>query len=648
MLHVLLAAALCAAAFALPAVAGPPLEVYGRLPTLEQVLVSPDGTRLAYVRPEGESRKIVVQNLVDGKVLAAVGVGDDKLRDLSWLGNSHIVFSTSNTRKIHSNNASVYFAGRAEVAQTRVYDIEARTFQLVLDMVENTGNFTNSVRVRVTEGKPSLYVVGLRFSGSESYQSLFRVDVLGGATRLLDSGPSAGDIDTGWVLDAAGNAIARTEHDAKDGRWRLLIKAGSKWSPVLVEMAPVDAPWIVGLGVEPGTLLLGRLEDGEAVYRTLSLPTGQLGEPLDLKNGVRGWILDDVTRRVIGLVENDAGNTVTFFAPADQTAWNKIKRAFPADRVTLESWSDSRRQMVVRVEGPKTGAAYMFVDLATGRASMVDDMQAGLGPDNLSNPALIRYKAQDGLEIPAVLTLPRGRDPKGLPLVVMPHGGPESYDSVGFDWWSQALASRGYAVLQPNFRGSSGYGEAFTAAGYGQWGRKMQTDLSDGVKHLSTQGTIDPKRVCIVGASYGGYAALAGVALEPAVYRCAVSLAGVSDLQRMVIWWQGRSGSERNPRIRYWRRFLGVEDGDESKLKAYSPLDQVGSIKAPVLLIHGKDDLVVPFEQTQRMADALTAAGKPVELVTLKAEDHWLSRGATRIQMLQATVAFLEKANPPN
>ena len=641
-------AALCAVLFALPAVAAPPLEVFGRLPTLEQVEVSPDGTKLAYVRPEGESRKIMVQSLVDGKMLAAVGVGAEKLRKLFWVGNGRIAFSTSTTSRIRSNSSSVEFTGRSEIWQTRVYDLEKRTFQLVLDKTPGVGNFTNGgVHVRVAEGVPSIYAVGLRISGVDSLQSLYRVDVAGGPTRLLDSGPSIGDISTDWVLDGSGAAIAKTEYDRKDGDWRLLVRVGPKWYPVLAETAPLEEPTVVGLGPAPDTLLLARLEDGHQVFKPVSLKTGKLGEPLELKNGVLEFLFDGVTRRIIGVVENDDAHTMTFFAPEDQAGWNKIKRAFPGERVTLESWSDNRKQVVVKVQGPKTGAAYMFVDLAAGRASMVDDIQTGLGPDEISTATMISYKAADGLEIPAILTLPKGRDPKSLPLVVMPHGGPQSFDTLDFDWWSQALASRGYAVLQPNFRGSDGYGPAFTAAGYGEWGRRMQTDLSDGVTHLAGQGIIDPKRVCIAGGSYGGYAALAGVALQPGVYRCAVAVSGISDLHRFLMWKRGNLGGGRNDTLRFWRRFMGVEGEDESGLGAYSPALQVAAIKAPVLLIHGKDDLVVPFEQTQLMADALTAAGKPVELVTLKAEDHGLSRGATRIQMLQATVDFLEKNNPP-
>src|SRR5262249_22277991 len=147
----------------------------------------------------------------------------------------------------------------------------------------------------------------------------------------------------------------------------------------------------------------------------------------------------------------------------------------------------------------------------------------------------ITYEAADGMKIPAYLTLPAGRPASKLPLVVLPHGGPASRDTADFDWWAQAIAAQGYAVLKPNYRGSTIRQEVLSC-GYGQWGRKMQTDLSDGVRYLAKQGVIDPARVCIVGASYGGYAALAGVTIDPGVYRCAVSVAGLSDLKLMLKW----------------------------------------------------------------------------------------------------------------
>jgi dipeptidyl aminopeptidase/acylaminoacyl peptidase len=256
----------------------------------------------------------------------------------------------------------------------------------------------------------------------------------------------------------------------------------------------------------------------------------------------------------------------------------------------------------------------------------------------------VAFNAADGTPLTGYLTIPNVADPKNLPLVVFPHGGPAARDELEFDWWAQAMASRGYAVLQVNYRGSSGFGRKFLEAGYGEWGRKMQTDLSDGVAWLASQGTVDPKRVCIAGASYGGYAALAGAALQPGVYRCAVSVSGPSELGRMVAW--ARENHSLTAQ-RYWLRFMGADGVHDQALADISPADHAGAVTAPVLLIHGRDDAVVPFEQSQIMADALRRAGKTVDLVPLDHEDHYLSSGATRLQMLRAVIDFLQKNNPP-
>jgi dipeptidyl aminopeptidase/acylaminoacyl peptidase len=261
---------------------------------------------------------------------------------------------------------------------------------------------------------------------------------------------------------------------------------------------------------------------------------------------------------------------------------------------------------------------------------------------------IVVYKAADGLEIHGVLTLPPGRSPKDLPLVVIPHGGPQSHDSLGFDWQAQAFANHGYAVFQPNFRGSDGYGLAFRNAGFGQWGRKMQTDISDGVAELARQGVIDPKRACIFGGSYGGYAALAGVTVQQGLYRCAVSYSGVTDLHSMFAfvyppWFDGQSAGSR-----YMRKFFGVEFLDDPVLRKYSPAKLADHADAPILLIYGEDDSVVPVDQSLEMERALRAAGKPVEILSIKGEDHWLSKDATRKQVLGAALAFVQKYNPPD
>jgi dipeptidyl aminopeptidase/acylaminoacyl peptidase len=337
-----------------------------------------------------------------------------------------------------------------------------------------------------------------------------------------------------------------------------------------------------------------------------------------------------------------------FFEQQGADAWVAITDAFPDSSPSIASWSDDRQKIVLRLSTANKAPRFVLVDLAAGKSQSIGAVYEGIADGDVSPIRPFRYKASDGLEIAGYLTLPHGGNSKGLPLVVLPHGGPASRDVLGFDWMAQALASRGYAVMQPNFRGSDGYGWAFMAAGFGEWGGKMQSDLSDGVKRLVADGVIDPARVCIVGASYGGYAALAGVAFEPSVYRCAASIAGPTDLKRFLQSTVTAAGSKNNATLRYWDRFMGVNGSGDPRLEKISPALHAEDIKAPVLLIHGRDDTVVPFNQSQLMADAMKKAGRPASLITLKGEDHWMSRSETRMEMITSLVTFLEEHNPPN
>lgn len=196
-------------------------------------------------------------------------------------------------------------------------------------------------------------------------------------------------------------------------------------------------------------------------------------------------------------------------------------------------------------------------------------------------------------------------------------------------------------MLQPNFRGSTNNDDAFMNAGNGEWGKKMQTDISDGLNHLAAEGIIDPKRVCIMGASYGGYAAMAGVTLQNGIYKCSVAVAGVSDLNLFVNREARESGNARELRDA-WLKMMG----DRRELGQVSPRSFADRADSPLLLIHGVDDTVVPIQQSQVMADALKAKGKPYEFVVLDGEDHWLSRGETRLRMLSKAMKFVQTHNP--
>ncbi|HPA39931.1 MAG TPA: S9 family peptidase, partial [Phenylobacterium sp.] len=323
-----------------------------------------------------------------------------------------------------------------------------------------------------------------------------------------------------------------------------------------------------------------------------------------------------------------------------------LAKAFKGKTVTVSEWSADRTRFLVRVNGQGAPGAWYLFDRARKELSPIGEEYPELKDAALGTTRWITYKARDGLEIPAYLTLPPGAvDGRKLPLIVMPHGGPVARDDDDFDWLTQFLATRGYAVLRPQFRGSAGFGRAFEDAGRGEWAGKMQTDLLDGIAAVAASNTIDPARVCIFGWSFGGYAALAGVSMHPEAYKCAASMAGVSDLG-LLITEQLRVSGDDSWGLRSLRRML--DDASSEKILQTSPVQHVAEIRAPVLLMHGDQDGSVDYEQSQRMASALKAAGKPVEFVTFKNEDHFLLRSAPRTQLLETLGAFLAKNLPVN
>jgi dipeptidyl aminopeptidase/acylaminoacyl peptidase len=495
--------------------------------------------------------------------------------------------------------------------------------------------------VRTVDGKPVLFLQGVHFADNKGSLCLFAIDLEVDTSRMVEEGTP----DTRqWVIGADGNAVAQALWNPTSGRWSLKTKVKGYWRENKAQVALSEPPFVAGLGRDGHSALVEEIRDGEGVVREVSAD-GVWSDPLKIQEG-EAPIFDPAHHNLIGydaLVGED--QRYTFFDAHDTQVWQAVRKAYANQLVRLVSWSDDRKNIVIEADSPELGPGYALVNLETHHADWIGNRYENLGPNDISPVKTVRFKAQDGTPLGAYLTVPKGKDAKNLPLIVFPHGGPASRDGPGFNWWAQAMASRGYAVLQVNFRGSNGFGWNFLRAGFGEWGRKMQTDLSDGVRYLAAEGTIDPKRVCIVGASYGGYAAMAGPTLDPGVYRCAVAYAGISDMRSFTPWQrdQGGDGTER-----YLLRFLGAEGLRDPTLATISPASHVDKVTVPMLLIHGKDDTVVPMRQSVIMANALRAAGKPVELVQLDSTDHWLSRGDTRLSMLQATVAFLEKNNPPN
>jgi dipeptidyl aminopeptidase/acylaminoacyl peptidase len=616
----------------------PPPGLYGRLPFLEDVILSPDGAKIAFVRTLGDQRDLVIAGFGQSRALGGARVGDTKLRGIRWMDDSNLLITTSTTELPPLG----FIGAEREWFQLVTYNVATKKLAgLAFDVSgERTFNvLSGTPAVRDVGGMTTLFVPGLYVTPRETLPGLFKYSVADRRMKLIAKGDEPW---TDWLVDDSGRvAVQFTYYDQKK-QWELRSRKDDRLMVVAKGDSAIDVPSVLGFSDAGDSILAEFIENGDPVWKPLMLKDGSWGAPLEKGAAFRRTIEDRKTGRIIRGFRDIDDSHYVFFDAELQAHWDAVLRAFPDERVDLISHSDDFTKLVVRVFGAKDGFVYALFDWYTHQSVILGPVYEGVVPAGVRR---VSYRAADGLTIPGYLTVPRGAAEKNLPLIVMPHGGPAAADTLDFDWWAQAFAAQGYAVLQPNYRGSD-LSYRHVAAGFGEWGRKMQTDLSDGVRYLAGQGIIDPKRVCIVGGSYGGYAALAGAALDVDVYRCAISVAGISDLKRFLKWTNNRFGHGDNHSQRYWDRFMGASSANDPTLQAISPIEHVRAVIAPVLLIHGRDDTVVPYEQSDVMADALKHAGKSVELVTLKHEDHWLSRSATRQQMLEASVAFLKKNNP--
>lgn len=302
--------------------------------------------------------------------------------------------------------------------------------------------------------------------------------------------------------------------------------------------------------------------------------------------------------------------------------------------------ADERYWIIGSYSDVDPGTTYLF-DRKTKKLTFQYRPRPNIPVEHMAHMKAIRYPSSDGLEIPAYLTLPKGIEHKNLPLIVMPHGGPWARSGWGFNSYAQFLANRGYAVLDPNFRASTGYGKSFVNAGNKEWGRKMQDDITWGVKYLVEQGIVDPEKVGIMGGSYGGYATLAGLAFTPDVFACGVSIVGPSNLITLL-----------NSIPPYWesiRKVFYLRMGDpstpegEADLKAMSPLFSADKIKSPLLVVQGANDPRVKQHESDQIVVALRDRGFDVEYIVAPDEGHGFARPVNNMAMLAAAEKFLSK-----
>ena len=616
------------------------LEIYGHLPGFEMASMSPSGDHIAAIVTVGDQRRLLVLDAAKHLVFQTTVDAKSKFRGLSWAGDKAVLIDYSVTADLGVD----FTTDKAELGSVIVLPLDgSKPWVVFHDNSNITGGVWSSYGLTEKNGHWFGYfgAITLTFNGSLPrvlHPDLYEVDLQTHKIHKIANQIDGENDYRGWLVDDKGAIGATLDVFAADGRWTLTNGKGQKLANGIDLNGNVS---LVGFTPDgSGVVYAVRNAAGERALFSVPVSGGPAQPFLEGKYAQR-WFYD-AGHRLIGFIEDNATNDGHFFDPHKDAVYKASQHAFPGELMILDDVNGAFSRLLATTEGPGDPETWWLIDIAKGSAEEFGHSYV-LRPDQVGPMKMVAYAAADGLKMEGVLTLPPDRPAKALPAVILPHGGPAAYDTVGFDWIAQAYASRGYAVFQPNFRGSTGYGAAFKDAGNGEWGRKMQTDISDGLAELVHQGLVDPKRVCIVGASYGGYAALAGVTLQHGLYRCAVAIAGVSDVQRMVSDDTEESGSD--PML---IRNLKLEIGKGRDLRAVSPVRFADKADAPVLLIHGKDDTVVHYSQSTAMLDALRRAGKPVEFVTLKAEDHWLSKSETRLQMLQASVEFVMRNNPPD
>ncbi|WP_052736493.1 alpha/beta hydrolase family protein [Aquincola tertiaricarbonis] len=628
-----------------------PVAHYARLPMLSGMTLSPDGQRIAVLLNQ-EGRTVVATRPVAGGKLVPVLSTDNTSHHFNWarwVNNDRLV-------------VSLRFASRRQftgTVETRLVSVKADGSG-VIDLTRfDRGSSITTVRRtqqqqdRVIDWLPSdgRHVLLQLRSVDSNELGVVRLNVETGARSTVMS-PERGALR--WLTDAQHRVRVGVFSDT-DGHWsvRATEPQGGAWRTLWRFDKSEDGVWPMGFGTDPQRLYVNAQHEGRSAVFSVQLDDATLPRTLvlaDARHDVGGSLLRaPLSGEVLGIAgagpagdDEDDGDGGTLWSPPWRALLKGLNQALPGRYNRIIHMAHDGQRFLLFSSGNGQPGQYFVGDRDKGTIALVADAYPELSDATLVGKQRTAIRARDGLPLNVYLTLPQGRKlgdgGAALPMVLLPHGGPHSRDDDDFDAWTEFLANRGHAVMQVNFRGSDGYGTAFKAAGLRRWGLEMQDDLTDAVQWAIGQRVADAGRVCIVGGSYGGYAALMGVVKTPELYRCAISFAGVSHLPDLIL-----HQSEYIGGLRASDRMIGEFWGDRAQLRATSPALQAERIRVPVLLVHGTADRSVPVEQSREMAAALKSAGKPHRYIEQEGGDHHLSRHEHRLAFFEAMEQFLDQ-----
>jgi len=612
-----------------------PAEAFARLPAIEHPRISPDGDKLAYFRLLDGEPTLIIQGL-DGSGLVTVPAGQNfRYLWVEWANNDRLVFSigfaaarrtveTQETRlaAIDSDGSDFAFIVKPDTevpVGSRVASRELAPPQIQDDIVSWLPDEPHHILVAVD-------------GNHDARSEVRRIDIRDGDYSIVQGGRRGiqhWEVDrehviaAGWGYDLTGFRISLR---GSDGEWH----------------DSADLAWAAA-GNTPGAFaadrrylyVFGPSEAGLQALKMVDLETQEITETVfsHPEVDVSSLLLAPDGDRAIGVAYTHHEPEVHYFDDEYGVLQMSLDRVLKETTNRIVSASEDRQKIILAASGDTQPTIYYLWDRAKGQIAIVAETRPGLTAEILSPMEPVTYEARDGVEIPAYLTRPgnaSGDEP--LPAVVLPHGGPHVRTSRDFDYLRQFLASRGYAVFEPNFRGSGGYGETWRAAGEQQWGGLMQDDVTDGALWLVEAGIADPERLCIVGGSYGGYAAMMGAIRTPDLFRCAVSINGALDLPHLIMEARNYIGG------REWTKSIGLSD---EKAAAVSPHDRADEIDIPVLVVQTADDRVVPPDQAQRFVDRLRGLDKDVRFEWIDAGGHDLYDADARLRLLEALENFL-------
>jgi dipeptidyl aminopeptidase/acylaminoacyl peptidase len=590
--------------------------------------LSPDGQRVAVTLAGGKQRSLGIMNIDSGVLEQKVPIAGRDVGWFTWAGDKRVLLSSVTQFTV------LDLVIRYEVVY--LVDVDTGETKLIgggadeLVYVDRTGDFVLLAKQRGSSSDREVWRVWLDGSG--------HADELVATQRgvwhwLADD---SGVVRVG--LDPDGRKVKFWYRAGAQDAFRTIARIGPDDTDELWDVARLVSGTDEGLVLEPGP-------SGRMALRRFNYATRAVG---DVVYENPDWDLEDFQvdddGKPLAVQFTDDATHVVWLDPAMARLQRNFERALGTDQAFIAGRSrDGSRLLVGGASASNPGEWYVYTP-ATRELKAFAQMRPEIDPALLAPVKPVEYAARDGTMIRAYLTLPPGREAKGLPLIVMPHGGPYFIrDKLAYSDEVQLLANRGYAVLQPNYRGSGGYGEAFETLGKGEIGRRMQDDLDDAMDWAVAQGVADAKRVCLVGESYGGYAALWGVIRNPERYRCAASFAGVTEWDKQLKYDEDFFTREGR---RNWReRIRGADRGFD--LDSVSPARQAAQLTRPVLLVHGQQDSNVPFSQFEAMRNAMRRAHiEGGEFVVLEKSGHGFADAADEKAWYDALVAFLAKNNP--